>query len=482
MNKAMNSLKKAILDNKVIALFVVLCLGCMFVAETSVSYIAAEVFSRFSRNACLVLSLIIPCLAGLGMNFGIVVGAIAAQISIFFVVHFGFTGLGGFMLCVLLCTPLAIFFGWLVGKLYNNTKGAEMIAGLILGFFAAGLYRLFVLYILGGVIPFDDPNLLPRGFGLRNAYDLTGSLKYALDDISFLNVCVFIGAVALIAVAVTNAYASKKGRNVEKKSTMKKVIIGAVALVFGIVGRFIPMVNLLFGNSRLILTDVALFGGLALIIFNVIKIFLSLKKGEKAVGKFVGYAVLGVLLMAGTVVPAVREVYQAVQLPSAAYGVIVLFCFFNNWIMETRLGQNMRTVGQNRAVATSAGINVDKTRIIATCISTVLAAWGQLIFLQNLGTFNTVQQQDNVGLYSIAAILVGGATVQKANNRHAVVGVILFHTLFVVAPLAATKIVGDSAISEYIRMFISYGVIAVSLALHAWKSVAKKDDKKAKAE
>jgi len=120
-----------------------------------------------------------------------------------------------------------------------------------------------------------------------------------------------------------------------------------------------------------------------------------------------------------------------------------------------------------------AGIDVDKTRIIATCISTVLAAWGQLIFLQNLGTFNTVQQQTNVGLYSVAAILVGGATIQKANNKQAVIGVILFHTLFVVAPLAATKLVGDSAVSEYIRMFISYGVIAVSLALYAWKSVKK---------
>ena len=50
MNKVMNSLKKAIMDNKVIALFVVLCLGCMIVAETSVSYIVGEVFSRFSRN------------------------------------------------------------------------------------------------------------------------------------------------------------------------------------------------------------------------------------------------------------------------------------------------------------------------------------------------------------------------------------------------------------------------------------------------
>jgi simple sugar transport system permease protein len=44
----------------------------------------------------------------------------------------------------------------------------------------------------------------------------------------------------------------------------------------------------------------------------------------------------------------------------------------------------------------------------------------------------------------------------------------------VVAPLAATELVGDSAISEYIRMFFSYGVIAVSLAMHAWKTVDKK--------
>ena len=156
------------------------------------------------------------------------------------------------------------------------------------------------------------------------------------------------------------------------------------------------------------------------------------------------------------------------------FALIAFFAFFNNWLVNTRLGQNMRTVGQSRAVATSAGIDVNKTRIIATCISTVLAAWGQLIFLQNLGTFNTVQQQDNVGLYSVAAILVGGANVQKATNKQAIIGVILFHTLFVVAPLAATELVGDSAISEYIRMFFSYGVIAVSLAMHAWKTVDKK--------
>lgn len=472
----MDSVKEAIFKNKVVLLFVVLCLACIIIADTPLSYIVSDVFARVGRNTCLILALIIPCLAGLGMNFGIVVGAMAAQIAIFWVVHWGFDGVPGFLLCVLLSTPLAIFFGWLVGKLYNKTKGQEMIAGLVLGFFADGLYRLFVLYIIGGVIPFDDPNLIERGFGLRNAFDLTGNLKYALDDISFRVVLMLIGTLTVLTALISSIHGSKTGQPVEKKKTITKVVSGIALVVVGVVIGMVPALNALFGGSRLIFTDVALFGGIIAIVYAVVR-FVAKRpaKGTKEFNKLILIAVGGALFLLGTVIAPVREIYQTIQLPACTYAVICFFCFINNWIMSTRLGQNMRTVGQNRAVATAAGIDVDKTRIIATCISTVLAAWGQLIYLQNLGTFNTVQQQSNVGLYSIAAILVGGATVQKANNKHAVVGVILFHTLFVVAPLAATKIVGDSAVSEYIRMFISYGVIAVSLAMHAWKTVAKKE-------
>lgn len=473
----MDSVKETIFKNKVVVLFIVLCLACMMIADTPISYIVSDVFARFGRNTCLVLALIIPCLAGLGMNFGIVVGAMAAQIAIFWVVHWGFTGIGGFLLCALISTPLAVFFGWLVGMLYNKTKGSEMIAGLVLGFFADGLYRLFVLYIIGGVIPFDDPNLLERGFGLRNAFDLTGNMKYALDDISFRVVLIMVGILTIVSALMVSFYGKKYGQPADRKKTIGKIAAGAVMTVFGLIIPMVPILNVLFGGTRLIFTDVALFGGIIGIVYSVLALIVKRPKaGEKEFVKYIAMAVAFILLTSGTGIAPVRAIYQSIQLPACTYAVIYLFCFLNTWLLNTRLGQNMRTVGQNRSVATAAGINVDKTRIIATCISTVLAAWGQLIFLQNLGTFNTVQQQTNVGLYSIAAILVGGATVQKANNRQAVIGVILFHTLFVVAPLAATKLVGDSAVSEYIRMFISYGVIAVSLAMHAWKSVAKKTD------
>ncbi len=473
-NNFWGTLKSALFENKVIVLFVVLCVACIMIADTSVSYIASEVFARFARNACLVLALIIPCLAGLGMNFGIVVGAIAAQISIIMVLHWGLEGVPAFALCALISVPLAILFGYLIGVLYNKTKGAEMVAGLVLGFFAAGLYRLLTLFIIGGVIPFDDPHLLERGFGLKNAYDLSGNLKYALDDISFLTVLLIIGVLYLVMAIVTAVHSKIVKKPVETKSLIQNLVIGAVLVVFAIVANMVPGLKTLFGGTRLVLTDVALFGGIAAIVYAIAMFVVKRPgKSEKAFKNYIVIAVVGALLLVGTVVPSVRAIYQAIKLPAATYGIICLFCFFNNWILNTRLGQNMRTVGQSLTVATSAGINVDKIRIIATCISTVLAAWGQLIFLQNLGTFSTVTQQDNVGLYAVAAILVGGATVQKASNKHALVGVVLFHMLFVVAPLAATKLVGDSAVSEYIRMFISYGVIAVSLAMHAWNKVKK---------
>ena len=463
-----DALKQFLFENKVIILFVGLSILCMAIAQTNVSYIASEVFSRFGRNACLVLALIIPCLAGLGMNFGIVVGAIAAQISIFWVVHWGFTGITGFVLCVLMTTPLAILFGWLQGMLFNKTKGSEMITGLVLGFFAAGLYRLFVLYIMGGVIPYDDPNLLDRGFGLRNAFDLTGNLKYALDDISCLTTFTVLSVVMLLSTLVVHFYGKKTGA--ESKPIAGKLIGWGALLVFSIAARYIPFLNEMLGGTRLLLSDAAVLGGLALILWGAVLLVKNRPgKADPMFAKALKWVILGAVLVISAMIPVVSKVYRAVRLPAMTLAVICLYVLFNSWILNTRLGQNMRTVGQNRSVATSAGINVDKIRIIATCISTVLAAWGQLIFLQNLGTFNTVQQQDNVGLYSVAAILVGGANVQKATNKQAIIGVFLFHTLFVVAPLAATQLVGDSAISEYIRMFFSYGVIAVSLAMHAWK-------------
>ena len=185
--------------------------------------------------------------------------------------------------------------------------------------------------------------------------------------------------------------------------------------------------------------------------------------------------ILALAVFAGVMqLPFMKELFSMVKIPMVTFGIVALLCVFNLALMRTRLGQQFRAVGQNRTVANAAGINVDKVRIIAITISTVLAGWGQLIFVQNLGAFQTYGAHEQVGLYAGAAILVGGASVARATNTQAILGTILFHMLFILAPAAAKNLFGDAAIGEYFRVFICYGVIALALVMHAWSGATKK--------
>ena len=137
----------------------------------------------------------------------------------------------------------------------------------------------------------------------------------------------------------------------------------------------------------------------------------------------------------------------------------------------------MRAVGQDMEVSKSAGIEVNKVRIYSIVISTVLAGIGQVIYLQNLGTINTYNSHEQIGMFSVAALLIGGASVARATIPNAIGGVILFHTMFVVAPRAGKELMGSSQIGEYFRVFISYGIIALVLIIYEWRRKRKRKRK-----
>ncbi|MDL2323596.1 ABC transporter permease [Ruminococcaceae bacterium OttesenSCG-928-A16] len=459
--------------NNVTILFIVLCIGSYIASGTSMSYLLPELFTRFGRNAFLVLSLLVPVVAGLGLNFGIVIGAVAAQISIFLVVLWGFSGFGGLMLCVAICTPLAILFGWLIGKLFNSMKGTEMIGGLVTGYFSDGLYQLLFLVILGGVIPINNPTLMiSTGVGVKNTINLKDNLKYALDDVSMLTVIrvAFYVVAAVSVILLIFRIVKKQGLKI---SSLLKPLV-PLAILYG--ASFIPAAKTFLDTTRLVLVTAVEIAALVTVAYNL---YLIIRK--KAINKEPGVpkkelARIGLMvaLYAVTWIPQMYDAMMAVHLPVLTYLCIGALCLFIPWFMDTKLGQNMRTVGQDRGVAASAGINVDRTRIIAMIISTVLASYGQLISLQNIGTLQTYGSHNQVGLYAIAALLVGGASVNKATTKQAVLGILLFHTLFILAPNAGKALLGNAQIGEYFRVFVAYGVIALALAMHAWNSKGKK--------
>lgn len=401
-------IREMLQKNAVTVMFVVLCIIGLICSGQTVSYVMYELFGRLSRNAFIVLALIIPIVAGMGINFAITIGAMAAQIAALWVIEWGISGLTGFLVAMLMTMPIAAFFGYLIGKLMNKMKGQEMIGGLILGYFANGLYQLLFLFIFGNLIPLKAPGLVIKGStGVANTIDLSTDrgFKYALDG----------------------------------------------------------LLRVSFSTAVLIICGIMAVG--ALVMF-------AMKKMEKK--KAFTYAGICVGAIAMVQLPVVKNLFSMVSVPMVTFFVVGLLCIFNNALMKTKIGQQFRAVGQNRTVANASGINVDRVRVIAIVISTVLAGWGQLIFVQNMGSFQTYGAHEQVGLYAGAAILVGGASIKKATNGQALLGCILFHLLFIVAPSAGKNLFGDAAIGEYFRVFISYGVIALALVMYAWGDYKKK--------
>ena len=340
-------------NNTVPIMFILICAYCIPTSGFSASYLLNEIMTRLGRNAFLILSLLIPIMAGMGLNFGMTLGAMAGQIGLIFVADWQIWGIPGLILAAIISIPISVLLGVFIGKVLNKAKGREMITSYFIAYVMTGVYQLVVLYMMGPIIPIKHSSIkLPRGYGIRNTVSLL-NMRQSLDN--------------LIPVSI---------------------------------------------------------GGVKIPVFTLI--------------------------------------------------LIALACLFIVWFRKTKLGQDMRAVGQDMEVAKDAGINVDRTPIIAMVISTIFAGFGMIIYLQNVGNFPTYTAHSQIGMFCIAALLVGGASVEKASIGNVFLGVILFHTMFIVAPKTGAAITGDSMIGEYFRVFVSYLVITIALvAYEAKKRKAK---------
>lgn len=331
-------------------LFIIICAFCIPLSGLSANMLVNEIITRMGRNAFLILSLLIPIMAGMGLNFGMTLGAMAGEIALILVSDWQIVGIPGMVLAMILSVPLSTLLGLFCGKILNMAKGREMITSYIISYFINGVYLLVVLYMMGSIIPIKHSSIkLPRGYGIRNTVSLL-NMRQKLDNL------------------------------------------------------------------------------------------IPLKINIPGIG--------------------------VVKIPVMTFIIIALLCLVIVWFRRTKLGQDMRAVGQDMDVARDAGINVERTRILSIVISTVLAGFGMIIYLQNMGNIATYSSHSQIGMFCIAALLVGGASVEKASIGNVFLGVILFHTMFIVAPRAGAAITGDSMIGEYFRVFVSYAVITIALVMY----------------
>ena len=102
--------------------FLIISLAGFVLSGLPLNFVLNEMVFRLSRNLILVMSLIIPVITGMGLNFGIVLGAMAGQVGLIFVINYGIGGIGGVLVAVLISTPVAILLGYLTGKVLNKAR------------------------------------------------------------------------------------------------------------------------------------------------------------------------------------------------------------------------------------------------------------------------------------------------------------------------------------------------------------------------
>lgn len=154
-------------------IFIVLAIICYFLADVTPGFVVEQVTVRFIRNSILVLALILPILAGMGLNFSIIVGAMTAQASYIIVLNTNLAGGIGALTVFCLTLIFNILIGFLLGKLMNIVKGREMITSIVIGLLANYIYQLIFLVGFGTVIPVQNEHIvLDSGIGVKSMLDL----------------------------------------------------------------------------------------------------------------------------------------------------------------------------------------------------------------------------------------------------------------------------------------------------------------------
>jgi simple sugar transport system permease protein len=150
---------------------------------------------------------------------------------------------------------------------------------------------------------------------------------------------------------------------------------------------------------------------------------------------------------------------------SIPVGSLLFFALlaFAMWaFLHTKTGTAMTAVGSNPEFAKAAGINIDKVRLLSVIMSTWLGAVGILVYEQGFGFIQLYMAPFNMALPAVSAILIGGASVNKASIMNVIIGTFLFQGIVTMTPTVMNSMI-HMDMSEVIRVIASNGMIIYAL-------------------
>ena len=150
---------------------------------------------------------------------------------------------------------------------------------------------------------------------------------------------------------------------------------------------------------------------------------------------------------------------------SISFGEILFFAIFAFIIwafLHTKTGTAMTAVGSNPVFARASGINIDKQRTLSVIMSTWLGALGILCYQQGYGFIQLYQGPMYMAMPAVSAILIGGASVNKASIVNVIIGTILYQGIVTMTPSVMNNLI-HTDMSEVLRIIVSNGKILYAL-------------------
>lgn len=265
------------------------------------------------------------------------------------------------------------------------------------------------------------------------------------------------------------------------------IICGLFALVcsieLGLMGGSLILVAILF--SIILAIIVGYFYG---------RLLNAVKGSEMTIATYTGFSVVALMNLAWLMIPfknakmrwfmgdGLRETIQlegvgaaqilndflsfeigGVIIPTGLLLVFLGACLLVWLFFKSKTGIAISAGGISPNFAMASGLDHDKNRIIANIISTVLGAVGIIVYSQSYGYMQLYGGPLMMAFGAVAAVLIGGATAQRAKVSHVIIGVVLFQGLLTSALPVANIVFEGTDLSETMRMIIQNGIILYAL-------------------
>lgn len=151
-----------------------------------------------------------------------------------------------------------------------------------------------------------------------------------------------------------------------------------------------------------------------------------------------------------------------VRIPVGMYLIFAVLALAVWAFFRTKTGTAMTAVGSNPEYARAGGININRMRLFSVILSTVIAAVGIIVYQQSYGFIQLYQSPLSFTFQTVAALLIGGASINKANIPDVIIGTFLFQGIITLTPTVINGAINID-VSEVLRLIVTNGMIVYAL-------------------